>query len=162
MMENPCNSTMHSTKFNVKGFHTISILCCWEFVACISFPLSFPWTLVRGNLWTPNLYKKKMLERLLRKGFCEDINNLKWKRKKPSNKGSSCNFLLNKMIIKFNVFEACMKKLDLLSYEVHLNYHISVGEVLGVVCQYSFREKWATLFLQHLKQENNTQLLHLT
>lgn len=54
------------------------------------------------------------------------------------------------------------EKLDLLSYEVHLNYHISVGEVLGVVCQYSFREKWAILFLQHLKQETNTQLLHLT
>ena len=54
------------------------------------------------------------------------------------------------------------EKLDLLSYEVHLNYHISVGEVLGVVCQYSLGEKWVVLFRQHLKQETNTQLLHLT
>ena len=54
------------------------------------------------------------------------------------------------------------EKLDLLPYEKHLNYHISIGEVLGVVCQYSLGEKWAVLFLQHLKQETNTQLLHLT
>ena len=54
------------------------------------------------------------------------------------------------------------EKLDLLPYEEHLNYHISVGEVLGVVCQYSLGEKWVVLFLQHLKQETNTQLLHLT
>ena len=111
----------------------VAILCFWESIACNSLPLSFLCKLVRGNLCTPSLNKK----------WWTDCS-----RRDLVNTSATC--------------KEERRKQDLLSYEVHLNYHIAIREVLKVVCQYHIGEKWATLIPQHLKKEIDTQLLYLT